>query len=44
MDVYGLRLSKRAMSGRDTAWGYPSRDCIFYERKSQEFTPRCEKG
>ena len=25
MDVYGLRLSKRAMSGRDTAWGYPSR-------------------
>ncbi len=23
MDVYGLRLSKRAMSGRDTAWGIP---------------------
>ena len=21
MDVYGLRLSKRAMSGRGTAWG-----------------------
>ena len=25
MDVYGLRLSKRAMRVRDTAWGYPSR-------------------
>ena len=35
MDVYGLRLSKRAMSGRDTAWAVSYTHLVNVVKKSK---------